>query len=186
MNETKSRGRPKGSRNGTPMLQPWKPLKWLPVYETMVALHISGLSHVTIGERLDYSATQVGNIIRSPEAVKIAEDYRKNIRSLSSETIPAQLEDLATTAVGRIKSMIENDELNDAAPFRMADFSMKFLQGIGTLSDGSSKTESTTNIVQIAPELAAGLIAGLAKAAEAKRLNAGNSIIIGNTATDAS
>src|SRR3990172_6975361 len=171
-------GRPLGSKNKNyddPILiQSWVPLKWQPVYETKVALHIAGKSNIYIGEALDYTPTQVGNILRSPEALAIKRSYIERVRENTSTEIPEQLEELKRLAVNHLKTLLEDTDKAKEAPFAMANFSMGFLKGIGTLSDGGAKVTNNT-LIAMSPQAQVDLVKGLMEANEVKRLHSGES-----------
>lgn len=74
------------------MLMPWVPLKWKPAYDIMVALKCAGHSNVEIAVIVEYTAVQVGNILRSPEARRRLDDFSSNFSKTSDETLRGKLE----------------------------------------------------------------------------------------------
>jgi hypothetical protein len=138
----------------------------------MVALSITGMSNKAIGEYLEYSPVQVGNILRSPEAMKLKGMYIDKVRGASVEGSIKSLDDIKHKAIQRVSDVIMNDELAKDAPFRVADFSARVLTGIGTLSQaGGTPAQPVTNIM-IGNDIASKLFAGLEMAKKAKQLNA--------------
>lgn len=166
-------GRPAGSKNNTSFLMPWRPLTWKPIYDVMVALHCAGHSNVEIAEHTDYSAVQVGNILRSPEAKKKAAEAANAFTSSATEGIQRDLQALKSKAVERITAVIMNDAIAEAAPFRVMDASMSLLKGLGTLNGDGEKKE-VNNTVIISDEVAKKLFDGAALADRVKQLHSGS------------
>lgn len=172
------RGRPKGAKNGMRMVMPWRPLEWIPVYETMVAMSITGMSYKEIGAKLDYCPVQVGNIIRSPKAQEIAKSYIENVRSNTLNYEVNSLSKIKDKAIQRISDVILNEEFATQYPFRVAEFSASILKGLGTLSDASGPAAPTQNNIFIGTDIASKLFEGTMKADEAARLNGLTEIVI--------
>jgi len=107
----RERGRPKGSRNGSHMIMPWQPLTWLPIYDTMIALHIAGHSYKLIGAQVNYHPIQIGNVIRSNEGQKRIKEYLDASRKLSLASDTKSLSDVKSKAIERVAAVINDDDL---------------------------------------------------------------------------
>lgn len=174
--------RPLGSKNKdySIMIPAWKPITWKPVYETMVALSVAGQSNVQIAETLDYTPQQIGNILRSKEAIAVKQKFISTVRQNTEVDIPTRLLQLRDKAIENIAYLIEDKsgEYREAAPFKHAEMSQSFLKGIGVLNDGSSKinvNNNTTNqTLNISDAKADELMKVLAESNEIRRLNSGN------------
>lgn len=127
---------------GETFVLPWQPVKWKPVYDMMIALHISGVSNVEIGKQLDYTPVQVGNILRSDEGKNYINQIQRSIRSQMSDDIPTRLEQLKQLSYNRISEALSNEELAQRSPLAVASTAMSFLKGIGSLNDGGTKIQN--------------------------------------------
>lgn len=163
----RKRGRPLGTKNGQGFTQRWVPLEWDPIYDQMIALSITGMTNAVVGLRLGYTAQQVSNILNTPEAKLIKQRFSEHIK----KNTEISLSDLKNIATKRLADVLTNDDLAEAAPFRMFDAAAKLLSGVGALSDGSDKV--ITNVINIPSEHVDRLAAAFAKSDEARRLNAG-------------
>ena len=164
-------GRPKGSTNhNSPFLMPWQPIKWLPVYDTMVALHCAGKTNKFIAEQTDYSAVQVGNILRSRKALDVQAEFTNKMRS-SSADFASQVEAIRSKAIERVAAVILSEELAEGSPFRVAEFSASILKGLGSLNGDNANVTKTQNTIVIGESAVASLIEGLAKANDVRLLH---------------
>lgn len=168
-------GRPAGSRNGESFLMPWRPLTWKPAYDIMVSLHASGYSNVKIAEMTDYSAVQVGNILRSPEAQRMIAEARTNVTKSIEGDMKSRLSKLQEKALQRVEQVIFDDERAAASPVTIMEKSMSLLKGLGLLAG-----ENNPSVVQhnktlvISESVAARLFDGMALADHVKSLHSGD------------
>lgn len=79
-------GRPTGTMRPA-TLEIRYPIKWRPIYDLFVADTLAGLSHKAIGEKHNYSAVQVGNVLRSPIGQAKFTELRGKIESLSVQQV---------------------------------------------------------------------------------------------------
>jgi hypothetical protein len=149
----------------------WEPKKWLVVYDTMILMHVAGKSNREIATELNYHEVQVGNILRSRQAMIVKELVRRKLNEEITETIPEKLKRLEMAALGNVEAALTNATLQEKSPLALMDRSLAFLKGIGKLE--GEKSSQTINIVNIANEQATQLIAGMHKADEAMRLHGG-------------
>lgn len=152
------------------MVQPWEPLKWKPVYEQIVALHMAGYKNVEIAALVDMHPVQIGNILRSNMAKSVIDNLTTKIRRNTASGVTARLEALRETAVRRVEECLTNDELAEKNPHAMANMGINFLKGIGSLSDGSNTVKHQ---LALAPEFASSLAAALAESNTVKQLHTG-------------
>lgn len=80
--DSKKPGRPKGTMRPA-TLEIRYPINWKPIYDLFVADTLAGLSQKAIGEKHNYSAVQVGNILRSPIGQAKFSALRDKIETLS-------------------------------------------------------------------------------------------------------
>lgn len=160
-----------------PRLKPggkWVPKKWIPLYDQMVALHCVGLSNKAISERFDYSAQQVGNILKTEQAKIIIELVRKKTLGDLEESTAARLKRMEHQAISNIERIISDEALVEARPLALFDRSMALLKGIGKMEGENSIRSVQNNTFNIAIEHSQALIEGMKKANEAAILHKGN------------
>lgn len=148
------------------MVQPWQPLKWIPVYDRMVVMHCFGISNVEIARQLDYSAVQVGNILRSDEGKTCIKRVRTEYLNQISEDVPTQIEELKAKSFRAISEALSNEDLIEKAPLAAANLGITFLKGIGSLSDGASKNTQVNLNVPVPPGMFADMISALQESNE--------------------
>lgn len=165
-------GRPKGSLNNTSFLMPWRPLTWKPVYDTMVALKCAGYNNVEIAEATEYTATQVGNILRTPEAKRRLTDFSTNFSAAQDDELQTRLNRIRQKSVERIESLIMDDERAEAAPMQVATFAVSLLKGLGTLNGDSSVKSETNNTLVMSDAIAEKLFKGLEMSTQVRKLHA--------------
>ena len=163
-------GRPPGSKNDS-FIMPWKPLKWKPVYDIMVALKCAGHSNIEIGQIVEYTPVQVGNVLRSPEARRRLDDFSSNFSKTADDTLKGRLEKIRQKAVERIETVVMDDERASEQPMRIAEFSMSLLKGLGTLNGENATKNETNNTLVISDAIAQKLFDGAALADHVKLLH---------------
>jgi hypothetical protein len=79
-------GRPTGTMRPA-TLEIRYPIRWRPIYDLFVADTLAGLSQKAIGEKHNYSAVQVGNVLRSPIGQAKFTELRAKIEELSVKQV---------------------------------------------------------------------------------------------------
>lgn len=162
-------------------LTKWRPKKWEALYEQMVILSTLGKSNVEIGAHFGYTPQHVSNVLNSPEAALTRRRILEVLRETAHQGIDQSMKDLEEQSITRLKQVMYNDELFEKSPFAVVDRGLQVLKGVGRFKTA----EGGTNIgraVFIDVETAKVLREGIARADEAKRLNAPEPIEVGTAA----
>lgn len=151
------------------VLERWKPKKWEPFHEQIVALSCMGRSNKEIAETFGYTPQHISNIINTPQAALVRRRILTNLQEKVDAGIPRRLGDLADKATQRVAQVLFDDNLFERSPFAVVDRSLAVLRGVGKLKtvsemEGGNKTNNT---IIFTSEDAADIRAGLAKAREA-------------------
>jgi hypothetical protein len=155
-----------------PKLKPskrWRPKKWIPIYDQMVAMHCVGESNKAIAERFDYTPQQVCNILGSEQAKIIKELVHRKVLSELEDT-GDRLKKIELAAIKNIERVISDEGMLESKPLAIFDRSMDILKGIGKLR-GADTPVNQTNIFNIPAEHSAALASGIEKANEAMMLH---------------
>jgi hypothetical protein len=170
-------GRPRGTVRLT---EPWNPKKWKPLYDSILALAVTGLKNTVIAETLKIDKQTVYLVLSSPAgSAKLAELQRLKQNAVK-DTIEKRMAALHDKALQRVETFINNNEIAENAPVKMFDRSLQVLRGLGAMkqeapSDPASVqplavTNNTINVVADR-ELLGQLNVGVAKALEAAKLH---------------
>lgn len=176
----RKRGRPKGTIAGKRFTEPWNPKKWKPLYDSILALAVTGLKNREIANHLEIDPATVGLILNSPVGkAKLAELQllKQQAVKRSLETRVAALQD---KCLSRVEKFINDEEIAVAAPVKMFDRSMAVLRGLGSMktetpqpaTGPSTVVHNNTLNVVADRELMGQLNDGVQKALEASRLHA--------------
>lgn len=154
-------------------LRNWTPKAWRPEYERIVGLSCAGLSNKMIAQEVGFTPVHVSNILNLDQAEAIRQVVLKRMREGTTDELPQQMTKLAKKALMRVQDVLDDDELAVNHPFQMMDRSLRVLEGTNNLKNRTAGGD--TNIdkaIIIAGDQASNLFSGLAKADEARRLNA--------------
>lgn len=161
------------------MILPWRPLKWKPVYDLMVTLHIQGHTNREIAEIVGYTAVQVGNVLRAPETKKKIDLLTKQLHDRVLENNEDQLSKIKAHAIRNISQVMADDSLVIKRPFEAARLSADILKGLGTFKGGSgtditiNQQNNTQNVQGITGEQIDRLALALELSNEANRMHGG-------------
>jgi hypothetical protein len=162
--------------------KPWRPNKWHPVYERVVALAAAGLKNTEIAEAMGYTPQHVSNILRTPEANRIS----NNMRERSQKTMADDLQLITEAAIKNVKHVIvDNAETYQLeAPFKLLDRSITFLKGIGKLQNDGGNTNIQNNLI-LPESYRKQLTEGIDKLKEVWTINGGPDPKVAQALTDA-
>lgn len=146
---------------------------WWPVYETMVALHCTGLTSKEISERLNYHDASVRMVFRMPQAKTLIKKFVEALQKRTMEDLPEKILSAKSLAYSRIHETLSTDALQEKSPFAMAQLSISFLKGIGSLESGGVKVETNHNTMVLDSSQSNELISALKEANEVRRLHSG-------------
>lgn len=160
-------------------LKSWKPKKWRPEYERIVALSCLGWSNKMIAENLDYTKEHVSTILNLEEAETIRMMVLEKMREKTVASIPERLEKIANKTVERLEAAMNDDDLFEKSPFALIDRGMDVLKGLNHLRGGGNGSNSglTVNVgaggqaMVISTGQADALAEALNKANEVKQLH---------------
>ena len=159
-------------------LNRWRPKRWQPEYEKMVALSCLGMSNVMIAERLGYTPVHVSNVLNLQEAEDLRTMILGKMREKALTDIPNTLTEIAEKSVARLRSIVENDDLFEKAPFAVVDRGIEIIKGLGHLKHGGNGSPINIDkaVFALSQEHADALTAGLKKSNEVKQRNEMKSI----------
>lgn len=155
-----------------PELDRWQPKTWKPEYERIVGLSCSGMSNKMIASETGYTPEHVSNILNLDYAEELRSAILAKMRDVNLKTIPDKLENVTNKAIERVQAVIEDDELFYNNPFQVVDRSLRLLEGAGHLKKNVPAGTNIERAIIINGETASNLFEGLAKADQARKLNA--------------
>jgi hypothetical protein len=176
-NIVKRRGRPKGTIAGKRTTEQWQPKKWKPLYDAIISLAVSGLKNVQIAQELKIDKITVGLIINSTEGQAKLMHLRVMQSQAVAKTLKDRLEKIQDKALSRVESVLNSDELAEAAPLKIFDRALRTLGSLGTVKhpeEGGPKVvnNSQTNVLVADQALMEQINVGVSKALEASALHA--------------
>lgn len=156
-------------------LNKWKPKKWRPEYDRIVAYSVMGKANVWIATNLGFTPEHVSTILNLPQGIELAERLRLKLRDQIETNIPDTLAYIAKKTAERLKQVIDDDDIFAKNPFAVIDRGMDVLKGLHHLSP-SNGTNGDTHIgtVIISNGQKSDILDGMEKVAEIKRLHAVN------------
>lgn len=172
-------GRPKGLVRQT---APWNPKKWKPLYDSILALAITGIKSVTIADTLNIDKQTVYLILNSPTGKEKLSELQKLKQAAVKNSTETRLAALQDKALQRVEALINSEEIAVNAPLKMFDRSMQVLRGLGSMKQDSPTADSSTagspaaitnNTINVVADRALldQLSVGVAKALEATKLH---------------
>lgn len=160
-------------------LNKWKPKKWRPEYDRIVAYSALGKSNVWISQHLEFTPEHVSVILNLPEAKQMLDKLQTKMRERIEVNIPEVMGEISKQAVLRIKAVMFDDALFEKSPFHVIDRGMEILKGLSHLKGGGNgapqQAGPVTNIgtVVISQGQRSDILDGLEKIAEVKKLHSG-------------
>lgn len=172
-------GRPKGLVRQT---APWNPKKWKPLYDSILALAITGIKSVTIADTLNIDKQTVYLILNSPTGKEKLSELQRLKQAAVKNSTETRLAALQDKALQRVEAIINSEEIAVNAPLKMFDRSMQVLRGLGSMKQDSPTADSSTagspaaitnNTINVVADRALldQLSVGVAKALEATKLH---------------
>lgn len=131
--------------NPTGRLTKWKPKKWRPEYDRIVAYSVMGKSNVWIAKQLDFTPVHVSNILNQPQAIELADKLHQKLRANLESDIPSVLTDVAQKTAKLMQRVIDDEVLVQKNPFAIIDRGMEVLKGLGHLKTGAQQGGNTFN-----------------------------------------
>lgn len=161
-------------------LNKWRPKKWRPEYDRIVAYSALGKSNKWIAEHLEYAAEHVSVILNLPEAKQIMDKLQTKMRERIEVNIPEVLAESTKQAALRVKAVLFDDALFEKSPFAVIGVATDVLKGMNHLRGGGNGAPTPTagqitNIgtVVISQGQRSDILDGLEKIAEVKKLHSG-------------
>lgn len=169
---------PEAYNNGShKRLKSWKPKKWRPEYERMVAYSSIGWSNKMIAEALGYSKEHVSTILNMEQAEEFRLVLLAKMREKQTTTIAEDLEYIANRTTKLLREKIDDKDLIEKSPFALIDRGMDVLKGLRHLQGGGNGAPSTQQQINVGTMVintnqADSLAAALSKADEVRKLHA--------------
>lgn len=116
----------------------WKPRKWRPEYDRIVAMSCLGKSGTEIAAVTNYTPEHISVILNLDQAKEFAEKIRGKLAERFESTIAEDLSATATMAAKRIREVMESDVLFEKNPFQIIDRGLDVLKGLGHLRGGGN------------------------------------------------
>lgn len=179
---SRTRGRPKGTRNGKRLTTQWEPKKWKPLYESVVVHHIAGHKNTVIAKSLKCTPMAVSLIINSVAGRKRIEELRIIHEESLKTHVADRIESLHEVALKNVEKFINNKDYATASPIKHFDRSLKILQVTGakgfntpqsTGGDPSSTTinQQQNNLLLADAAIVKRMLDGFGKLEEIKKLH---------------
>lgn len=159
----------------------WRPKKWRPEYDRIVAYSVLGRSNLWIAESLKFTPEHVSTILNLPEGKALQEKLHAKLREKIEVNVPDVLSQVAQKAAERVKAMLDDDALFAKSPFAVVDRGLDILKGVGHLRGGGNgatgqpalQAGNVTNIgtMIVTPGQKSDILEGLQKIAEVKALH---------------
>lgn len=129
-------------------LKAWKPKRWRPEYERIVALSCLGWSNKMIAAELGFSKEHISVILNLDESETVRVMVLSRMREKTVESLPEKLEKIAQKTVERLETAMNDDELFEKSPFALIDRGMDVLKGLNHLRGGGNGSSSglTVNV----------------------------------------
>lgn len=133
------RGRPHGS-NSNKLVK-----SWLPIYDQMVIMFVSGATYQQISDELDYSTTRIGAVLKSELGQARIKEVADNINERVMAGIGGKFTHMAQRAVQNLEETINADiPIQALKAKKHQDFvSIKVLEMAG-FGKGGDKTPANT------------------------------------------
>jgi hypothetical protein len=119
-----------------------------------------------------FTIQHIYNILNLEEAEKIRTALLERMREKTVESIPTQMEYIATKTLSRLRSVVDSDDLFEKSPFAVIDRGLKVAEGLGHFRAGKA-TDGGTHIekaIILTGDRATQFAEGLEKANEVKLL----------------
>lgn len=158
-------------------IKAWKPKRWRPEYERMVAFSCLGYSNKMIGEKLGYTKEHVSTILNMDEAETIRIMVLEKMRASVADSIPDTLTRISQKTVKLLDQSFENEDLVKKSPFALIDRGLDVLKGLGHLKGGGNGSGTTIDnrggMMIVTASQDSELAEALRKSDEVKKLHAG-------------
>ncbi len=179
MTAIRKRGRPVGTVAGKRFTEQWVPKKWKPLYDSILALAITGLKNKEIASHLGIDPVTVGLILNCPQGKQKLVELQLLKQNAIKNSVASRIAALQDKCLTRVETFINSEEIAENAPVKMFDRSMQVLRGIGSMKpEAPTHNDSPTTVVNntlnvVADrELMDQLNDGVQKALEASKLHA--------------
>lgn len=128
----------------------WRPKRWRPEYEVIVALSSAGMSRQAVIDRIfemsgtRYTPQHISNILNTPEAKEAQKKAVAVIRGKSTESLTEKIERVSQKAIGKIEELLDDADKYEASPFNVIDRGLAFLRI--TSKPAPAPTQPNTNV----------------------------------------
>jgi hypothetical protein len=171
----KVRGRPRLADREGNKKRAWQPKKWQPEYERIVLGSVTGMSNTVLAQMFGYTPVHICNILNTEEAKKVKNMIVDKIRETTLNSIPDQMERIAAKTVERVETLVTDDRIFAADPYRAIDRGFRVMEHLGLLRSAKQPDVNVEKgVIVINPESAALLTQAMAKSAEVARLYPGD------------
>lgn len=166
----RKRGRPRGSGKKLPEFRNWQPKSWKMEYDIIIFLHCQGKSHREIAKLQDYGEVQVGNIINCKLGQEAIDKIRRNV--IGGGSLEEKYKYILEKSTDRVLQTLNNDDVAKSSPIMTAQLSLRAMEMIDKNLKASGVINNNT-IILATEEAVSRFNRGLAKAEEARKINAG-------------
>lgn len=158
------------------VVKKWRPKKWRPEYDRVVAYSAMGKSNIWIAQQLSFTKEHVSTILNQPQAIELIGRLQAKLQDNMMVSIPQALSEIADKAVLRLKEVMFDDKLFSKNPFAVVDRGMDVLKGLQHLKGGGNGAPQQGNVYNIntailAPHQRSDILEGLEKVQEVNRLH---------------
>lgn len=162
-------------------LKKWKPKRWRPEYDRIVAYSVMGKANTWIAENLGFTPEHVSTILNQTQAIELAAKLQAKLREKIEVNIPDVLSKVAEKTAERLFTLVNDEHLWEKNPFAVVDRGLDVLKGLNHLKGGGNGSlnggGTTINVgtAILAPTQQDSILQGLKMVAEVKKLHSGNS-----------
>jgi hypothetical protein len=129
----------------------WRPKRWRPEYEMIVALSSAGLSRQAVADKFfeisgtRYTTQHISNILNTPEGIECQKKAVEAIRGNFTETLTDKIERVSQKAVGMVEKLLDDEEKYENSPFNVIDRALSFMR----ITSKPAPTTAPTNNTQV-------------------------------------
>lgn len=158
----------------------WRPKRWRPEYEMIVALSSTGMSRQIVADKFfeatgtRYTVQHISNILNTPEAKEIQDKTVESIRGSFNESIADRVERVSMKAAGMVEKLLDDEEKYETSPFNVIDRALAFMRITSKPAPAPVQPSTNVNVTNstmvMTAEAAQILKDGTSKADEVARL----------------
>lgn len=137
-------GRPKG-HNRLRATEIKDPVKWKPVHDTVITLHVFGKKSVEIAQQLKLNQTTISNIINCPAGQAKIKELNTLRQENLQKSLTSKIQEIEEASITNIHSIVTKPEEFKGRPIALLDLSTKALKAVVDYKEPSKKNDDKGN-----------------------------------------